>query len=79
MNDLDTLLNGPDGLKQTTPAIPQPKEKPTPAANKAHGLAEQDLTIASASIGSHIYRSPATFLTDNPEVKGYKKESVPKT
>ena len=45
----------------------------TAATNKSSSLAAQDTTIASASVGSLIYRSPAAFLTVISEAKGYQK------
>ena len=77
MNELDKLLNTPDSSIPNAPVtesiIPKKTEKLTTAANKAHCLTDQETSIAAASAGSHIYRSAANFLTDNPEVKIFKK------
>ncbi|MEI8352336.1 MAG: hypothetical protein WCG36_08490, partial [bacterium] len=73
MSELDRLLNNPEGSKQTEIKIPKVMEKPTAAANKANGLADQEKTISSASVGSSVFRSAATYLADNPVIKGYQK------
>jgi len=68
MNDLDKLLNEPQ--------VPQLKEKPTAAANKAAILIAQEKAIADASVGSRVFKSAKDFLANNIEVTGYKKEFV---
>ena len=73
MNDLDKLLNTPDSPKPSESIIPKQITTLSAAANKAHCLTDQETSIAAASVGSHIYRSAANFLADNPEVKGFKK------
>jgi hypothetical protein len=75
MNELDKLLNAPDSSnpKSSESIIPKKTEKLTAAANKALYITDQENSIAAASAGSHIYRSAANFLADNPEVKGFKK------
>jgi hypothetical protein len=73
VNELDKLLNAPNSPTVTETAIPKPIAKPTAAANKSHCLTDQENCIAAASVGSHIYRSAANFLADNPEVKVFKK------
>ena len=73
MNELDKLLNAPNSPTVTDSAIPKQTAKPTAAANKSHCLIDQENSIAAASAGSHIYRSAANFLTDNPEIKVFKK------
>jgi len=69
MNELEKILNEPEAPKLIESIIPIVLVKQTPAANRANLIAEQDKTIASASIGSHIYRSTATFLADSLEFK----------
>lgn len=73
MSDLAKLLNEPETLNQTESVIPKQITKPTAAANKAHCLSDQDSCLAAASVGSHIFLSPATYLAANPVVIGYKK------
>jgi hypothetical protein len=73
MSDLAKLLNEPETLNPTESIIPKQITKPTAAANKAHCLADQDICVAAASVGSHIFRSAATYLAANPVVIGYKK------
>jgi hypothetical protein len=72
MNELEKILNAPESPIPTEVVIPKPIVKPTPAANRANGLAAQDDTIASASIGSRIYRSASNYLADNPAPVTYK-------
>lgn len=73
MNELEKILNGPESPKPAEVTIPIQITKPTAAANKAHCLTDQENSIAAASVGSHIYRSPATYLADNPVIKAYKQ------
>lgn len=73
MNELDKLLNAPKSTTVTEIITPKQTAKPTAAANKAHCLSDQENSISAASVGSHIYRSAANFLADNPEVKVFKK------
>ena len=69
MNELEKLLNKPEGSKPIELESPKLIEKPTPAANKARGLAAQDDAIALASVGSAIYRSAAALLAANSEIR----------
>ncbi len=75
MNDLEKLLNNPDAPKLEETDMPKKIEKPTPAANRAVGLAAQESILAAASAGGSIFRSAATYLADHPVIKGYQKES----
>lgn len=68
MNDLDKLLNEPEAPKLIETVIPKQITKPTAAANKAHCLAEQDNSIAAASVGGAVFRSSKTLLVAGPEV-----------
>ena len=69
MNELEKLLNQPEGPKPTDTAIPKVIEKPTAAAMKASTLSDQDQAIAAASVGSSVYRSAATYLAANSVIK----------
>ncbi|MEI6148976.1 MAG: hypothetical protein WCS01_07760 [bacterium] len=73
MNELEMLLNKTDGTKQTATESPKKVAKPTAAANKANGLADQEKAIAAASIGGAVFRSAAAFLAATPPVRGYQK------
>ena len=73
MNELEKILNEPEAPKQTETNIPKQEKKPTAAANRAKALAEQDNSIAAASIGGAVFRSAKTFLEASPEIKGYQK------
>jgi hypothetical protein len=45
-------------------------------SNKARALAAQAATIDSASAGSAIYHTAASYLAAHPKVKVYHKETV---
>ncbi len=70
MNELEKLLNKPEGSKLIELESPKPIEKSTPAANRARGLAAQDDAIALASVGSAVFRSAAALLAVNSEIRG---------
>jgi hypothetical protein len=72
MNELEKILNESETPKPTEPKAPKPVEKPTPAANKANGLAAQEKAIAAASVGGVVFRSPVAFLATSLENKKIK-------
>ena len=69
MNDLDRLLNEPKCPNVTEAIIPKLIEKPTAAANKALGLADQDHILAAASAGSSVFKSAKDYLAASREVR----------
>lgn len=74
MNKLKQLLNDSEAQK---PAEAEAlKQKPSAATSKANSLAAQETTLASACVGSPLFRSPKDFLADVPRAKGYKDEVI---
>lgn len=71
MNELEKILNDSETPKPAEPKPPKQVEKPTPAANKATGLADQERAIAAASVGSVVFRSAATFLATRLETRKF--------
>jgi hypothetical protein len=76
MNNTTPTLNESACVQPTDLETPKLAPKPSAATSKANGLTAQENTLASAGVGSALFRSAKDFLADIPKPRGYKEEVV---